>query len=71
LRRGEALKAAFVTNICAHYPVKTFETLARYHDVDYYFFSAAMSGTDSNSTACEPGIFTSTCLLPAIKGMLF
>jgi glycosyltransferase involved in cell wall biosynthesis len=34
------LKAAFATNICAHYRVKTFETLARYYEVDYYFFSA-------------------------------
>jgi glycosyltransferase involved in cell wall biosynthesis len=33
------MKLAFVTNICAHYRVKTFETLARYHEVDYYFFS--------------------------------
>jgi len=33
-------KVAFITNICAHYRVKTFETLAHYHDVDYYFFSA-------------------------------
>jgi len=32
-------RLAFVTNICAHYRVKTFETLARYRDVDYYFFS--------------------------------
>ena len=30
---------AFVTNICAHYRVKTFETLARYYNVAYYFFS--------------------------------
>lgn len=34
------MRVAFVTNICAHYRVKTFETLARYYDVDYYFFSA-------------------------------
>lgn len=34
------MKIAFVTNICPHYRVKTFETLARYFDVDYYFFSA-------------------------------
>jgi glycosyltransferase involved in cell wall biosynthesis len=34
------VKIAFITNICAHYRVQTFETLARYHDVDYYFFSA-------------------------------
>ncbi|MBC7265045.1 MAG: glycosyltransferase family 4 protein [Chloroflexi bacterium] len=33
------LRIAFVTNICAHYRVKTFETLARYYNVDYYFFS--------------------------------
>jgi glycosyltransferase involved in cell wall biosynthesis len=33
------IKAAFVTNFCPHYRVKTFETLARYHDVDYLFFS--------------------------------
>src|SRR6185295_7738026 len=36
---GGQLKVAFVTNFCPHYRVKTFETLARYHDVDYYFFS--------------------------------
>jgi glycosyltransferase involved in cell wall biosynthesis len=34
------MKVAFVTNICPHYRVKTFETLAHYHDVDYFFFSA-------------------------------
>lgn len=34
------MKIAFVTNICSHYRVKTFETLARRHEVDYYFFSA-------------------------------
>jgi glycosyltransferase involved in cell wall biosynthesis len=34
------VKIAFITNICAHYRVQTFEALARYHDVDYYFFSA-------------------------------
>jgi glycosyltransferase involved in cell wall biosynthesis len=34
------MNVAFVTNICPHYRVRTFETLARYHSVDYYFFSA-------------------------------
>ncbi|MEM4406461.1 MAG: glycosyltransferase family 4 protein [Candidatus Methanomethylicaceae archaeon] len=34
------MNIAFVTNICAHYRVKTFETLARCYNVDYYFFSA-------------------------------
>jgi glycosyltransferase involved in cell wall biosynthesis len=33
-------RIAFVTNFCPHYRVRTFETLAKYHDVDYYFFSA-------------------------------
>ena len=33
-------RLAFVTNICPHYRVRTFETLAAHHDVDYYFFSA-------------------------------
>jgi glycosyltransferase involved in cell wall biosynthesis len=34
------MKIAFVTNICAHYNLGTFELLAQKHDVDYYFFSA-------------------------------
>ncbi len=34
------MKIAFVTNFCPHYRIRTFETLARYADVDYYFFSA-------------------------------
>ena len=33
------MKIAFVTNMCPHYRVKTFETLANYHNVEYYFFS--------------------------------
>jgi glycosyltransferase involved in cell wall biosynthesis len=33
------MKIAFVTNLCPHYRVGTFETLARYHDVDFLFFS--------------------------------
>lgn len=34
------MRVAFVTNICPHYRVKTFETLTQYHDINYYFFSA-------------------------------
>jgi len=34
------VKVAFITNICPHYRVKTFETLAKYFDLDLYFFSA-------------------------------
>jgi glycosyltransferase involved in cell wall biosynthesis len=33
-------RVAFVTNICSHYRVRTFETLARHADVDFFFFSA-------------------------------
>lgn len=33
-------KIAFITNFCSHYRVKTFEVLAQYYDVDYFFFSA-------------------------------
>src|SRR3972149_2449850 len=33
-------RIAFVTNICPHYRVKTFEILAHCHDVDYFFFSS-------------------------------
>src|SRR6266550_5659365 len=34
------MQVAFVTNICPHYRVRTFETLAAYYPVKYYFFSA-------------------------------
>jgi len=33
------MKIAFVTNICAHYRVKTFEALARDFDIEFMFFS--------------------------------
>ena len=33
------MKLAFVTNFCAHYQIKTFETLNSYHNTNYYFFS--------------------------------
>jgi glycosyltransferase involved in cell wall biosynthesis len=33
------MRIAFVTNFAAHYRVKTFETLAKYYDVQYLFFS--------------------------------
>jgi glycosyltransferase involved in cell wall biosynthesis len=34
------LRMVFVTNLCPHYRIKTFETLARYHNPDFYFFSS-------------------------------
>ncbi len=33
------MEVSFVTNFCPHYRVRTFETLAQYYDVDYYFYS--------------------------------
>ena len=33
------MKISFVTNLCAHYNVGTFELLAREYDMDFYFFS--------------------------------
>ena len=34
------MRVTFVTNLCPHYRVRTFEILAAYHTVTYYFFSA-------------------------------
>ncbi|HEX5688590.1 MAG TPA: glycosyltransferase, partial [Roseiflexaceae bacterium] len=34
------MKIAFITNFCPHYREQTFALLARYHAIDYYFFSA-------------------------------
>jgi len=34
------MKIAFITNFCPHYRIRTFETLAKYHETDFYFFSA-------------------------------
>src|SRR6185437_1866150 len=33
-------KITFVTNICPHYRVRTFETISQYYDTKFYFFSA-------------------------------
>jgi len=37
--RFQPIRIAFVTNFCAHYRVRTFETLARYQNVDFFFCS--------------------------------
>jgi glycosyltransferase involved in cell wall biosynthesis len=34
------MKIAFISNICPHYRVKTYELLSKYLDTDFYFFSA-------------------------------
>jgi len=33
------MRVAFVTNFASHYRIKTFETLAKYYDIEYLFFS--------------------------------
>jgi glycosyltransferase involved in cell wall biosynthesis len=33
------MRIAFIITFCPHHRIRTFETLARYHDVDFYFFS--------------------------------
>ncbi len=33
-------KIAFITNICPHYRIRTFEMLSKHFDSDFYFFSA-------------------------------
>src|SRR5512132_1177912 len=38
--RPSAPRLAFVTNICPHYRVQTYETLAAHYPVTFYFFSA-------------------------------
>jgi len=35
----EVTRVAFVTTFCPHHREQTFETLSKYHDVDFYFFS--------------------------------
>ena len=40
LKKLPGLRTAFITNFCAHYRVKTFETLAQRCDVDFFFSSA-------------------------------
>jgi glycosyltransferase involved in cell wall biosynthesis len=39
-RRHQTVRAAFVTNICTHYRVKTFERLAELYNVEFFFYSA-------------------------------
>jgi glycosyltransferase involved in cell wall biosynthesis len=34
------MRIAYITNFCAHYRVKTYETLSQYVDTDFFFYSA-------------------------------
>lgn len=74
------MRVAFITNICPHYRVKTFETLARYFDLDFYFFSAGdewywqrQHGVKAGSFQHEylPGItIGGTRITPSLPGKL-
>jgi glycosyltransferase involved in cell wall biosynthesis len=66
------MKIAFVTNLCPHYRVGTFEALARYHDLDFLFFSEGQeSYWDAHHGLCMghfrgeylPGFY----LLPGVR----
>jgi glycosyltransferase involved in cell wall biosynthesis len=34
------MRIAYITNFCPHYRVKTYETLSRYFDIEFFFYSA-------------------------------
>jgi glycosyltransferase involved in cell wall biosynthesis len=77
----EGLRIAFIVNICPHYRVKTFEALAQYFRLDYYFFSAGdewyweqKNGTRAGSFRYEylPGInLLGTRLTPILARRLW
>lgn len=52
------MRVAFVTNFCPHYRVKPFETLAKYYDVDYYFFSAGNEWYWQHQHGVQAGAFS-------------
>jgi glycosyltransferase involved in cell wall biosynthesis len=60
------MKVAFVTNFCPHYRVKTFETVARLYDVDYFFYSAGTEWYWQENHGVRTGNFHYE-YLPAIR----
>lgn len=60
------MRVVFVTNICAHYRVKTFETFAKYYRVVYYFFSAGDEWYWQQKHGKRMGAFTHE-YLPGVK----
>ena len=75
-----AMRVAFVTNFASHYRVKTFETLARYYDARFFFFSGGdewywqkQHGTRQGDFACEylPGVtLAGTRITPSLMWKL-
>ena len=74
------MNISFTTNICAHYNVGTFEALARYYQMDYFFYSAGdewywqqQHGVNSGNFKYEylPGFtFGQTRVTPSLPGKL-
>lgn len=62
LRRGQPIRAAFVTNICPHYRVKTFETLAQTCGIEFFFYSAGNERYWQQSHGVRAGNFPHTYL---------
>jgi glycosyltransferase involved in cell wall biosynthesis len=60
------LNIAFITNICAHYRVKTFEALAGYQNTDYFFFSAGDEWYWQQQHGVQTGNFSYT-YLPGVR----
>jgi glycosyltransferase involved in cell wall biosynthesis len=59
------MRIAFITTFCSHYRVKTFETLSKYHAVDYYFFSAG----DDWYWEQKNGVYTGNFRFEYLKGI--
>jgi glycosyltransferase involved in cell wall biosynthesis len=62
LGRHERIRAAFVTNICPHYRVQTFETLSRKLAVEFLFYSAGNERYWQQSHGVRAGHFPHTYL---------
>jgi glycosyltransferase involved in cell wall biosynthesis len=60
------VRIAFVTNICPHYRINTFETLARYNDVNFYFFSVGDEWYWQQRHGVKTGNFSYT-YLPGVR----
>jgi glycosyltransferase involved in cell wall biosynthesis len=56
------IRVAFVTNICTHYRVKTFEALARVCNVDYFFYSGGKEWYWQQKFGLQAGNFRYTYL---------
>jgi glycosyltransferase involved in cell wall biosynthesis len=61
---------AFITNICPHYRVKTFETLAKHYAVKYYFFSKGSEWYWMKKHRVRLGNFDGEYLYGAERGQL-